>query len=284
MILEIQPTLSRDEVESQLAFTSFDEFLNSFKFAVMQLADADSYRILARRAFQKMADSGIVYAEVIHSAGICLWRGQDAQAIANALIDEGRKAPLAVRWVFDAVRQLGDQHVMQTARFAAEFAGSEVIGFGVGGQETGCAAALLKPAFDYAGDAGMILLPHAGETSNAENVREALELGASRIGHGIRSIDDPELIAELKRRNIPLDVSITSNVLTGAVASLEAHPVRRLYQAGVPIVLNTDDPSFFGTSMDMEFDKARTLGFNDVELEDLRVNGFRYAAAAAPHP
>lgn len=283
-LLAVAPHLEREESARQLQFNDFPGFLRSFKFAVMHLNTADDYRLLARQAFAQLKDQGIVYAEVIHSAGICLWRGLDAEAIAAALLEEGRRAPLEVRWIFDAVRQLGERHVLQTARFTAGFRGTEVVGFGVGGDELGCPAAMLKPAFDLAAEQGFWRIPHAGETSNAANVREALELGAERIGHGIRAVEDPALLAELRGRGVPLEISITSNVKTGAVGSYAEHPLPRLHAAGVPLLLNTDDPVFFETTLEKEYEHAAAMGLPAEALEEIRLNAFRFAAGGPPHP
>jgi len=114
----------------------------------------------------------------------------------------------------------------------------------------------------------------AGPTS----VWEALEIGSERIGHGIRAIEDPALVAHLAAKNIPLEVCITSNLRTGAVASLASHPIRRLYDAGVPIILNSDDPALFGCTLTSEYAlAAREFGFTEEELAALARNAFRYA-------
>ena len=281
---EIAPHFPEAEIKRRYQFTDFSGFLDSFKFAAMQLRDADHYRLLARRCFARLAGQGIVYAELIHSAGICLWRGLDARMIAEALVDEGQRAPLQVRWVFDAVRQLGADHILETAKFTAQFRGTSVLAFGVGGDERGAPAEALRPAFDLAREQGFRLVPHAGETSNAQNVWDALSLGSHRIGHGIRAIEDPALVAELSRRNIPLEISLTSNVLTGAVPSYEAHPAKLLHDAGVPIILNTDDPAFFKTTLSREFELAQRLGFSAQDLETIRLNAFRFAFGEPPLP
>jgi aminodeoxyfutalosine deaminase len=282
ILREIAPHLDSSLIADRLRFENFAGFLESFKFAVMQLREPDHFRLLARRAFARAAAQGVVYAEVIHSAGVCLKRGLDAQAIAEALIDEGRKAPLEIRWIFDAVRQFGEEHIYETARFTVGFAGTEVVGFGVGGDESGSPGTALKRGFQLAREHGLKLTPHAGETTNSQNVLEVVRLGADRIGHGIRAVEDPELVAELAQRQIPLEVSLTSNVMTGAVASYEAHPLRVLHEAGVPIILNTDDPGFFDTSMDLEFAHAERLGLSTAELEQIRLNGFRFAFCPTP--
>ncbi len=125
---------------------------------------------------------------------------------------------------------------------------------------------------------GLRLTAHAGETVGPYSVWGALRLGAERIGHGIRSADDPQLLRHLRDHNIPLEICISSNVATGAVRSLADHPVRRIYDAGVPIILNTDDPGVFRCTLNGEYElAARQFGFSDAELRGIAENGFRYA-------
>jgi adenosine deaminase len=133
-----------------------------------------------------------------------------------------------------------------------------------------------RDAYRYARDAGLRLTAHAGETAGPDSIRAALDIGAERIGHGIRAADDPDLMKRLRDENIPLEVSITSNVKTGAVASLAAHPLRKLIDAGVAITLNTDDPGIFETTLEKEFATAQTLGVSAGELESIKQNAHRY--------
>jgi adenosine deaminase len=155
-----------------------------------------------------------------------------------------------------------------------------VISFGIGGDELRGPALELREAYRYAKDAGLRLTAHAGETDGPQSIRDALEIGAERIGHGIRAVDDPDLMRRLREERIPLEVCITSNVKTGAVPSLGAHPVRRLFDAGVPITLNTDDPGVFETDLAREFGLARDVfGFGETEMADISAAAdmFRFA-------
>jgi aminodeoxyfutalosine deaminase len=155
-----------------------------------------------------------------------------------------------------------------------------VISFGIGGDELGGPALPFRDAYRYARDAGLRLTAHAGETDGPESIRAALAIGAERIGHGIRAADDVDLMRRLCDQQIPLEVCITSNVRTGAVASLRAHPLRKLFDAGVPITLSTDDPGVFETDLSREFGIARDVfGFSDDELRQLELSADRFRFA-----
>jgi adenosine deaminase/aminodeoxyfutalosine deaminase len=111
-----------------------------------------------------------------------------------------------------------------------------------------------------------------------ESIWDALALGAERIGHGISAVHDPELLRHLRERDIPLEICMTSNLVTGVVKCIQDHPVRRLFDAGVPIVLNSDDPAMFRCSLTGEFRlAAEQFGFTEAELGRIAENGFRYA-------
>jgi aminodeoxyfutalosine deaminase len=152
------------------------------------------------------------------------------------------------------------------------------VAFGIGGDEARAPAEWFRDVFALARAQGLRLTAHAGETCGPESVWQAIDIGAERIGHGISSVQDPALLRHLRDRGIPLEVCISSNVATGAVPSLAAHPVRRLYDAGVPIVLNSDDPAMFGTTLTREYELARDqFGFSERELRELVKNSFRHA-------
>ena len=164
------------------------------------------------------------------------------------------------------------------AELAAERADRGVVAFGLGGSEERGPAYWFGDAAACARLAGLRLTVHAGETAGPDSVWAALRLGAERIGHGIRSIEDPALVAHLRDRRIPLEICITSNLVTGVVPRLEDHPVRRLFDAGVPIILNTDDPAMFACTLTGEYQlAARAFGFTQAELRGIAQNGFHYA-------
>jgi adenosine deaminase/aminodeoxyfutalosine deaminase len=284
---ELEPALSDVEIARALAYNDFDGFIGAYVWVNRKLRTPADYALCARRLFAQLAAQNVCYAEVILSAGVILWKKQDLGAIFDALAAEASRSPVPVRWILDATRQWGALAAEPVFEFAAANQHRGVVGIGLGGFEELGPARWFTRLFEEAGDRGLRLTCHAGETTNAQSIWDALSIGAERIGHGIRAIDDPKLIDELRYRNIPLEVSITSNVRTGAVRSLEEHPVRELFNAGVPIILNTDDPALFDCTLGSEYElAARQFGFTREELDQIAANSLHYAftsvAAATP--
>jgi len=286
-VLLLDPSLSRDEVARRWAFRDFAGFLDCFKFVAQRLRGPADYALITRRMIESLSRQGIGYAEVTLGAGVVLWRGFDFHSVWRAIRDAQHEAcartGVEIWWNLDAIRQFGPDHVMEVARVAANYVGDGAISFGIGGDELRGPASQFRDAYRYAQDAGLHLTAHAGETDGPESIRAALDIGAERIGHGIRAIDDPGLMRRLREEEIPLEVCITSNVRTGAVSALETHPVKRLFDAGVPVTLNTDDPGLFETDLPHEFRLAqKVFGFSDSELDQLRSEGERFRFRKPP--
>lgn len=276
-LCELDPALSREEAEAGFAYADFPGFLKAFGFVASRLREPSHYALAARRMFAGLAAQGVRYVEVTLSAGVVLWKGQDLAAIWDAVAREGREAPLEVWWNLDAVRQWGPLACWPVVEFAASRVGEGVVSFGLGGNESTGPVEWFRQHYGYALQHGLRLTCHAGEAEGPASIWASLEVGAERIGHGFRAIEDPVLVTHLRDHRVPLEISVTSNVLTRTVASVREHPVRRLYDAGVPLVINTDDPALFGvTLMDEYALLAREFGFGRADLEALARNGFEY--------
>jgi len=283
-ICELEPSLSLDEVRARYHYADFAGFIEAYKWVNTLLRRPEDYALITRRLLERLAAQNVRYAEINLSAGVVLWKGQDFAAVFDA-VSEAAATQSAVRvyWILDAIRHFGPEHATEVARLAAGRVHRGVVAFGVGGDEARGPTEWFRDVFRLARDAGLRLVPHAGETVGPESVRAALLVGADRIGHGIRAVEDQVLMRELRERDIPLEICISSNMATGAVPSLAEHPVRRLYEAGVPIVLNTDDPAMFHTTLPREYELARdAFGFSQAELRGLAENGFRYAFGTLP--
>lgn len=273
--MAIDPSVSREEIQANLSCRTFPEFLQGYVWIIKRLLTPDHYAIATRHLLERLAAQDVTYAEITLSAGVVLWKDQDLAAVYDAVWRESQRSSVKTFWIVDAVRHFGAEPGMRVAEFAVSRREQGAIAFGIGGDEARGPAEWFRDVFAYARDGGLRLVCHAGETTGPESIWAALEIGAERIGHGIAAAQDRALMAKLHESNIPLEVCISSNVCTGVVASVEEHPVRTLYDAGVPIVLNTDDPSFFRTSLAREYELARDLF--GLPVEELAANSFRYA-------
>jgi adenosine deaminase/aminodeoxyfutalosine deaminase len=279
----LDPDLTVEAVRAMYRFQGFQGFIQAYKSVVERLRTPQDYAHITRALLARLVTETVQYAEITLSAGVVLWKGQEFAPIYTAIRQAAVEFPIEVHWILDAVRHFGVAHATQVAELAAARVNDGVVAFGIGGDEARGPAAWFGDVFQYAKAAGLRLTAHAGETVGPESVWAALEIGAERIGHGIRAVEDPALLRHLRDRGIPLEVCISSNVATGAVASLQAHPVRRLYDAGVPITLHTDDPAIFATTLSGEYDlAARQFGFSEAELRGVAENAFRYAFRRLP--
>lgn len=283
----LEPGLDVDAVRTRCRFADFQGFIQTYKWVVERLRTPEDYARITRALLARLAVETVRYAEITLSAGVVLWKGQPFAPIYAAVRQAAAESPIEVHWILDAVRHFGVAHAMQVAELAAERLNDGVVAFGIGGDEERGPAAWFGEVFRFAKGAGLWLTAHAGETVGPASVWAALEIGAERIGHGIRSVEDPALLRHLRDHAIPLEVCITSNVMTKAVESLAAHPLRRLYDAGVPLTLNTDDPAIFGVTLSGEYAlAARQFGFSTAELRGIAENAFRYGfqPPTAPPP
>jgi adenosine deaminase/aminodeoxyfutalosine deaminase len=277
-LMEIDPSLTREEIEGYLTCTSFPQFLQGYIWVTKKLDKPEHYALAARHLLDSLAEQGVTYAEITLSAGVVLWKQQDLAQVYDAVWRESQRSSIRTFWIVDAIRQFGPEKGMEVAEFAVSRRGEGVVAYGIGGDEVRGPAHWFRDVFAYARDGGLHLVCHAGETAGPESVLGALAIGAERIGHGIAAASDPALMARLRADNVPLEVCISSNVCTGAVASLEEHPVRVLYDAGVPITIHTDDPAFFHTTLTREYELAeKSFGLPAAELAS---NSFRYAFRA----
>ena len=274
---ELDPATPVEEFRALYRYADFDAFLKAFAAIGKRLRRPQDYALVARRLLERLAGQNVRYAEIILAAGVVLWKGQEFAPIFDAVVEAAAGSPVEVRWILDAVRQFGPEPAMAVAKLAAERVDRGVVAFGIGGSEARGPAGWFTEVFAFARAAGLHLTAHAGETEGPESVWAALALGAERIGHGIAAARDQGLVRQLREHGIPLEICLTSNLVTGAVKRLADHPLRRLFDAGVPIVLSTDDPAMFGCTLEGEYRLAAAqFGFTPAELRSLAENSFRY--------
>lgn len=260
-------------------FGNFPGFLASYFLSTFYLRDLDDLRRLVAAIRQGFARENIVSAEITISPTEHLYRKSISVDALAGFMDEVAEQPGAkIRWIVDTVRNLGVESGLRTIESLLAVRPKSWVGITIGGAEHDFPPAQFAPIYKRAKDAGLKLSVHAGEAAGPESVWDAIRvLGAERIGHGVRSIEDPNLVEYLAENRIPLEVCPTGNVRTGVYATPEEHPLKRLYDAGVPITLSTDDPTFFGVSLTDEYVFAAERGLSHKDLETIRQNGFAYA-------
>lgn len=267
-------------------YRDFEHFVEVYLACSSCLRDAEDFHRLALDFLEEQARQGVLWSEVHFTISTHLARGVDgrevAEALAAAATEGERRLGTAVRWIPDVVRNMPAERAEATLSWALENRSLGVVALGAAGIETAGNAVCRGPLLEAARH-GLHRTIHAGEQCGPDSIREAIdELGAERIGHGIRAVDDPALVQRLAEAGTPLEVCPTSNLRLGLVESIEAHPVATLRAAGVEVSIGSDDPQLFGTTLEGEV-RALARAFDDTfaELADLARAGVRHAFTTA---
>jgi aminodeoxyfutalosine deaminase len=281
--------ITEEEVRHRYAYRDFPEFIEAFKWVTSFLREPQDYALIACDLAEHLLTQRVVYAEVTLSIGVMLLRKQRPEANFEALLratEPFESRGLRFRWVFDAARQFGADAALQVVESAKRCNSRAIVAFGIGGDELRVPTKEFRPMYDRAGEIGLHRLMHAGEVGGPEKIREAIEiLGVERIGHGIAAIHDPALMDLLAEQKIPLEICPASNMMTAALArqlrrenvTMEDHPLPKLLRHGIPIVLSTDDPAMFHTTLNEEYANAARMGLQEDELNRIVEMGFQYA-------
>jgi aminodeoxyfutalosine deaminase len=259
-------------------YRDFAHFIEVWILTTNALRTPEDFRQVVVDYAAEAAEHGAVYLEAIFSPAERVRRGVDWDEMFGGYCDGAEAAReghgVEVRLTPDIFRGAGSDEAEQVVRYSAKYRDRGVVGVGLGGLEAEYPPEAYAAAFELARAEGLASVPHAGEVAGPTSIRGALEaLGAARIRHGIRAVEDPALLAELRDREIVLDVCPVSNVRTGAVPTLEEHPLPQLVEAGVLCSINTDDPAMFDTDLTREHEAAAFLGVNPKTTYEAGVTG-----------
>ncbi len=279
------PADTIEGVKKWFTYRDFNHFVEIYVAVTRCLKTREDYELIVYEFGMEMARQNIRYAEVTFSPGTHEKLGVPHATYFDGLTRGRERVRMAfgveINWVFDIVRNATAYRTLAdyTTQVAIEGKRDGVIALGLGGLESGYPAEPFASWFERARAAGLHSAPHAGEIAGPGSVWAALRaLGAERIGHGVRAIEDPVLVAHLAERRIPLEVNPTSNICLGVYPTLAEHPLRRLHNAGVIVTVNSDDPPLFNTTLNAEMAMlVDPFGFDVATINEILLNGVRYS-------
>ena len=260
--------------DGRFRYTDFLDFLRTYDLAASVIRTGHDYRDITYEYLCQCARGGAIYVELTaspdHAALVGLSDEEHLDGIARGIDEARRDTGIEGRILISAVRNFGVEQALRVAHHAAIRPHPYVVGFSMAGDEENFPAADFAEVFAVAAGAGLGCTIHAGEWAGPESVRAALELPVTRISHGVRAIEDPELVSELAARGIVLECCPTSNVVLGIYPSYEDHPLPALREAGVRVTLGSDDPPYFGATVAGEYKIcAERMGFTEDDLREI---------------
>ena len=274
------PVESAEELAALYEFTSFDHFIELWVMTTRVIRTEVDFREVVVTYAAEAASYGAVYVEGIFTPAERVLGGASWDEVFTGFCDGAAEAKarhgVEVRLTPDIPRTFPLEAAMETARYAVKYRERGVVALGLGGLEAQGPPEQYAPAFDLARDGGLGSVPHAGEAAGVESIRGALDaLHADRLRHGVRAVEDPELLRELADRRIVCDVCPVSNVRTRVVESIETHPLAALLAAGVPCSISTDDPAMFDTDLGRDYEAAAQLGCTPEQAFRAGIEGAR---------
>ena len=283
------PAQTLADLQKWFTFRDFDHFIEIYFEISSCLKTSEDYELIAYEFGANMARQNVRYAEVTfspstHQFSFGIPFDTFFTGMSRGRLLAQKEFGVEIRWIFDIVRDIPDgmlnrRRAEYTLAVALEGMDNGVVALGLGGAEVGNPPEQYAKWFEKAREAGLHSAPHAGETVGPDSVWGAVQtLSAERLGHGVRSIEDPVLVTYLAEKHIPLEICPTSNVKLGVYTDLAGHPLPGLYYAGVPVTINSDDPPLFNTTLNDEV-KLLIDPFNfDIDtINEILLNGVRYS-------
>lgn len=249
------PVTDAASLARRFEYKNFSQFIEAWNWKNRFLREYEDFTYIAELMARDMAAQKIRYAEVFFSPSLFVRHGLDVQELTRAVRTGLTRVPeIDIALIADLVRDHGAESEMVILEKLKDVKDEGVIGIGIGGSEHAYPPVPFSRLFAEAKAAGFHVTAHAGEAAGADSIRDAIRyLGVERIGHGTRAFEDPELVEYLIDHRIPLEMCPVSNVRTGVVRSLKDHPIRRFFDAGMLVSVNTDDPGMFQTCLADEY-------------------------------
>ena len=274
------PANTVDEVRDQMQVPedcrTLEEYLTRFDLPLLVLQTREALERAAFELTEDLAKEGVTYAEIRFAPQLSIKGGMTQEQAVEAAI-EGVKhgmeqyPSIRVGLILCCMRgEDNEEWNLQTVETAKKYLGDVVCAVDIAGAESLYPTERFAPVFEKVREYGLPSTIHAGEAAGPESMKTALAFGAKRIGHGVAAVEDPELVRRLIEEQITLEVCVTSNYQTKVVPSIEAHPIRRLFNAGVRVTVNSDNRTVSNTNVRKELDILRNVfGFKEQEIEKM---------------
>jgi len=270
-----------DDLKSKFVYRDFSHFIELWTWKNSFVEKVEDFEEISYEVLRELSLQNVAYVEATYSPGDYWRQGLSVQGITENIIKGKGSAfkdfNIRCELICDLIRDHGPELGLRYLNEVTPYLGMGVIGIGLGGTEELFPCEFYENVFREARDRGFRITVHAGETAGPESIRSAIEkLGAQRIGHGTRAIEDPGLVSFLKVNGIPLEICIVSNVGTGVVANVESHPIKDYYHQNLRVTVNSDDPVMFDTTTSAEYRMlAERLGFSINDLRKVSLNGVK---------
>jgi len=268
--------------EYAYAWEDFYDFLKKYDVVTSVINTPEDYYELTYNYLKECAKDDVIYVEAMVSSTHAKLKGMTYKSFLEGVTEAAKKAEeefgIISRYIMNGIRHLGPDSVYKTAKEVLDNPHPYLVGFGLAGDELHYPPNLFVNTFDMIKKENFPITVHAGEWDGPKNIRQAIKLlHPKRLGHGVRSIEDPELVKEIIDLDIVLETCPTSNIATKIYPSYEEHPVKELFNQGVKITVNSDDPPFFNATIAGEYKAMSELGFSNDQLLSLTKNAIQYS-------
>lgn len=277
-------TLSDDFFGSEYAYQweDFYDFLKKYDIVTSVIHTPEDYYELTYEYLKECASHKVLYVEAMVSSTHAKAKGMTYQSfldsIQEASLNAERDFGIVSRYLMNGIRHLGPESVQGTAEEVLKNPHPALVGFGLAGDELHFPPHLFSKTFDMLKEENFPITVHAGEWDGPENIRKAINLlHPTRLGHGVRSIEDLELVKEIIEKDIVLETCPTSNIATKIYENYENHPVKKLHELGAKVTVNSDDPPFFNATIQGEYEAMSNIGFADDALISMTRNAIEYS-------